>query len=346
MSQSSGFWNTSASPSGHQVAGYTQVHWSTAMQILAACNGFEGAAPSYLNLLAGTVTGANTVQIDSGGALVDGKWYNNDAAVSVNIPSASGAGNTRIDRIVLRATWGSFETVITRIAGTDAATPSAPAITQTSGTTYDIMLYQALVDTAGTVTLTDERNWSMLALSSGNMIVGSAAGKARGYAITGDVTISNTGVTSIAAGAVGTTELANDAVTQAKIGAGAVGTTEIAAGAVGAAQLAAAAAWTGVTFENSWSSIPDVAPVSYYKDLLGIVHLRGVAGHSTASADPIFTLPAGYRPEYDMDIVSTTYDQGGGVYNSNLILISDAGVVKLNVAYPTAPLDGITFRAA
>jgi hypothetical protein len=58
--------------------------------------------------------------------------------------------------------WASFQAVITRIAGTDAASPTAPAITQTPGTTFDIKLYQALVDTAGTVTLTDERDWSLV----------------------------------------------------------------------------------------------------------------------------------------------------------------------------------------
>jgi hypothetical protein len=127
------------------------------LEVIAACNGKEGIAPGYLNNLAGTVTGANTVQIDTGGALADGKYYKNDAAVSVNIPSAVGGGNTRIDRIVLRADWAAFTVTIVRIAGTDAGSPTAPAITQTSGTTYDIKLYQALVNTSGTVTLTDER---------------------------------------------------------------------------------------------------------------------------------------------------------------------------------------------
>jgi hypothetical protein len=97
------------------------------------------------------------VRIWPGGAVVDGKPYKNDANVDVNIPSAVGGGNTRIDRIVLRANWTAQTVRITRIPGTDAGSPVAPAITQTPGTTYDIMLYQALVDTSGTVTLTDER---------------------------------------------------------------------------------------------------------------------------------------------------------------------------------------------
>ncbi len=157
MAENSGYWNTSETPAGHQLTGYSQVEEAWIAEVTAACHGFEGVAPGYLNALVGTVTGANTVSINTGGAIVNGLRYKNDAAKAVTIPSAVGGGNTRIDRIVLRCTWGSFKVEITRIAGTDAAAPVAPAITQISGTTYDILLYQALVNTAGAVTLTDER---------------------------------------------------------------------------------------------------------------------------------------------------------------------------------------------
>lgn len=160
MTQTSGFWTTdAATPEGHQVASYTQVIAAKAWAILAACGGKEGVAPGYLNLLAGT-TGTNVVHVNTGGAMVDGQWYENGASVDVTIPSAVGGGNTRIDRIVLRVTWASFKCEITRIAGTDAASPVAPAITQTPETTYDIKLYQALVNTSGAVTITDERIWA------------------------------------------------------------------------------------------------------------------------------------------------------------------------------------------
>lgn len=156
MAELSGFWTTGGS-TGHQQASYTQSQMAIASRVYAACFGFEGVALDYLNELAGTVTGANTVRINTGVAMVDGRWYINDAAKDVNIPSAIGAGNTRIDRIVLRCTNSGYIVKITRIAGTDAAKPSPPAITQNSGSVYDITLYQALVDTAGNVQLTDER---------------------------------------------------------------------------------------------------------------------------------------------------------------------------------------------
>lgn len=163
MTELSGFWSTSGTPSGHQVASYTQTHWSTAAKILAACNGFQGIAPGYLNSMAGTVTGANTVAINTGAAVADGKWYINDASLNVNIPSAVGGGNTRIDRIVICCDWASFSAVVIRRPGVDAASPTPPAYFNTPGTTVDILLYQALVNTSGTVTLTDERVFAQIA---------------------------------------------------------------------------------------------------------------------------------------------------------------------------------------
>lgn len=105
----------------------------------------------------------NTFRIGTGGCIGDGKVYKNDAAVDVNIPSAAGGGNTRIDRVVVRFTWASFQGVITRIAGVDASSPTPPAATKTSGTTYDILLYQVNVDTSGNLTIElDEREWALI----------------------------------------------------------------------------------------------------------------------------------------------------------------------------------------
>jgi hypothetical protein len=161
MAELSGFWTTEGtSPVGHQQASYTQAHWSTAGRILAACGGFDGVGSDYLNQLAVSVTGANTVQVATGGGVCDGKWYLNDAAKSINIPSAVGGGNTRYDIIVLRADWANFQVTAERVAGTDAASPSKPVLTQTSGTTFEILLAVVLVDTSGNCTVTDERYWA------------------------------------------------------------------------------------------------------------------------------------------------------------------------------------------
>jgi len=217
MSEFSGHWTTdAATPEGHQQASYTQAQNSTIQKVLAACAGFEGVAAGYLNSLAGTVTGANTVAINTGGGVVDGKVYQNDASLNVNVPSAVGGGNTRIDRIVLRASWAAFTVVVTRIAGTDAASPVAPAITQTSGTTYDIMLYQALVTTAGAVTLTDERVYGKVA--------------------TGGITDGAVTTAKIAASQITNALMADDAIDSAEIADGAVDLVHMSANSVDSTQ--------------------------------------------------------------------------------------------------------------
>lgn len=196
MAEKSFLWTTGSVGDGTNT--YTRADTSAFSQVLAAVHDDEGVAPGLLNALAGSVPGANTVRINTGGALVDGKPYLNDSTVDVNIPSAVGGGNTRIDRIVLRADWTAQTVRIHRIAGTDAASPTAPAITQNPGNVYDLPLYQALVDTAGAVTLIDERKL----------------------------------------GQVGTTGLEDGAVTASKLGSQAVETTKIKDGAVTAGKIA------------------------------------------------------------------------------------------------------------
>ena len=159
MAETSGLWTTDAAPAGHQQVSYTQALASTLVEVGAACSGFEGVAPGYLSELAPSSTGVNNARIATGGAVVDGKYYKSTANEDHVIANAA-AGETRIDRIVLRATWANFECIQTIIAGTSDPTPTAPAITQTTGVTYDIMICQVLVTDGGVITITDERTWA------------------------------------------------------------------------------------------------------------------------------------------------------------------------------------------
>lgn len=150
MAEKSWLWTTGTTNDGAST--YTQADASEVFKIAAACNLFEGVAPNYLNGL--KTTGASSpVSMDTGGAMVDGKPYKNDAAATIAVPTP--ATLTRIDRLVLRADWANHLVRLTRIAGTEGG--GAPAITQTPGTTYDIKLYQASITTGGVITLTDER---------------------------------------------------------------------------------------------------------------------------------------------------------------------------------------------
>lgn len=189
MTERSYFWTTGTSGDGTST--YTQSDMTYALRGIAACNGFEGVAHNYLADYLTTVTGANAISVSTGAGMVDGKIHVNDAAVAVTIPSSSG-GTERIDRIVLRASWAAFTVRITRIAGVEGASPSAPAITQVSHTTYDIQLYQARVNSSGTVTLTDERTFArqnnITRRQGGSATVWATAG-ATNYLVGGDVKI-------------------------------------------------------------------------------------------------------------------------------------------------------------
>lgn len=190
-------WSTNGSGDGTST-GYTQTDASNIFEITAQCFGRNGVAPNYLNSLIPSTIGVNNARIATGGAMVDGKPYKNDANVDVSITSAVGGGNTRIDRIVLRCSWSAQTVRVTRLAGTDAASPTAPAITQNSGSIYDIKICQAQVDTVGTVTITDERDMAL----------------------------------------VDTSEIANDAIDASKIATGAVDSSELASNAVIAGKIA------------------------------------------------------------------------------------------------------------
>lgn len=204
MTQISGLWTTDdTTPEGHQVASYTQAHASIMWEIAAACSGSEGVAPNYGNNLSCTTPGANQVDVNTGGAIVDGKWYKNDAVVALDIddlPSPSG-GTTRIDRIVVEATWANYECVITVIQGSESGgTPVAPDIPATSGTEYAIPLYQALIESDGTITLTNERQFAKVSVDDSTIEWPGSVGTLR---------VKDSGIT--------TAKIADDAVTTAKI---------------------------------------------------------------------------------------------------------------------------------
>jgi len=105
------------------------------------------------------VSGASSpVSVATGGAVVYGSLFNSDTATSVNIPTPA-TGLSRYDRIVVRRDWATYTTRIARRAGLPAVAPAIPALVQTSGATWEIPLATILVDDAGTLALTDTREF-------------------------------------------------------------------------------------------------------------------------------------------------------------------------------------------
>jgi hypothetical protein len=97
-------------------------------------------------------------------------------------------------------------------------------------------------------------------------------------------------------------------------------------------------------YENGWS-IP-TAPVdealSFYKDPWGVVHIQGNTSHTGASANTVFTLPAGYRPAKDLYLA--VYGAGGT--SAFIGILSDGSVTPaFGPAQTFLGLTNVTFRA-
>lgn len=139
-------------------ASSTETRWRAMAQHWVP--GGSGVLATELNKLNtfGDSTGLQ-VKVDTGRAWVRGHFYENDALKTVAIGSNS-SGNPRIDRVVVRNDHTANTIGVVVIPGTPAASPTAPAITQTS-TVWDVPLAQVAVAN-GAVTIaagnvTDER---------------------------------------------------------------------------------------------------------------------------------------------------------------------------------------------
>ncbi len=100
--------------------------------------------------------------------------------------------------------------------------------------------------------------------------------------------------------------------------------------------------WTAVSFTNSWVDYGATwTTAAYFKDSLGVVHLKGLIKNGTINASA-FTLPVGYRPA-EPTMFSTASSGGGG---ADRIEIGATGVVNIVVtANGWVTLSGISFRA-
>jgi len=99
-------------------------------------------------------------------------------------------------------------------------------------------------------------------------------------------------------------------------------------------------AWHTPTFQNGWVNFGGpYNSAGYFKDSLGIVHLRGLV---KSGSDTIFTLPTGYRPpKRELQAVQTNPNTIG-----RIDILADGQVLMYAGSNSWISLDGITFRAA
>jgi glycerol-3-phosphate acyltransferase PlsY len=161
-------------------------------------------------------------------------------------------------------------------------------------------------------------------------------------------------------GTIDTAEIANGAITDTQVATankdGTAATPSMRTLGTGAAQAcagndsrvtgAAAAAqpdWTAPSLLNSWVNLGGAYSVAgYFRDTLGMVHLRGVIAAGSVWTAVMFVLPVGYRPSYEavFPVVSNNALGRLDIDTSGNVFMSGAG----STAWVS--LDGISFRAA
>ena len=93
-----------------------------------------GVLLGKLNECAVTATGAKSVYVATGEAIIRGVWYRNNAQKTISIPDH--AGVSRTDRIILRYTLATRTIEAVRLAGAEGST--APAALTETANVYEI----------------------------------------------------------------------------------------------------------------------------------------------------------------------------------------------------------------
>ena len=141
-----------------------EAQWSE-MARLWLSTGVLNTGRSNVDLNKFEVYGDNSglqVKVKSGTAWIEGFYVKSDAEEIVTLNTAD-ATNPRIDRIILKLDRGANTITLTKLTGTPAGSPSAPALTQNS-TIWEISLAQVYVAATDTLIaagdVTDERTYT------------------------------------------------------------------------------------------------------------------------------------------------------------------------------------------
>lgn len=114
----------------------------------------EGVLPDYLNELTVTNPAGVTIRTASGGALVDGTYFDNTANVDIVVVAPGGGSN--FYRIVLHKSWAAQDVRIS-LLGPNVVAPDA--VTQVDGVTWEISLATVEITSGSVVTVTDDRTY-------------------------------------------------------------------------------------------------------------------------------------------------------------------------------------------
>ena len=102
---------------------------------------------------------STTMRVPDGYAIVHGVWYKNTANYDITAPSGNPSANPRIDVVVLEKDFTAQTVRVAIVEGTEAASPTAPTMTQTDGDIWQIPLAQYQISVLGVISsLTDRRS--------------------------------------------------------------------------------------------------------------------------------------------------------------------------------------------
>lgn len=159
MAQESYFWegDSTMGDTGH-VGPYGR---SVMSALLNAIWGKTGVL-SGLAVVPSSPAGQSVV-VEAGTGVIQGQFYHLDADTTLSIDDNT-SGHARIDYVVLECDWAAKTITAKVVEGTPGAAPSAPTLTQTAGTLWQMPLAQvAVADSFTSITdteITRERTWA------------------------------------------------------------------------------------------------------------------------------------------------------------------------------------------
>lgn len=190
MAQQSMPWTTNGTGDGPG-SGYSQSRWYAFFKKLFTTDqeASEGVILGEDSELAVSGT-SSPLTVASGSAIVHGFFYENTSSTTVSVtnPSATTGGH-----VVLEADWTAQTVRVAAYKNTDGVT-SAPALTQTAGTKWQIRLATFTITSAGVITVTDARSYCHFGTKVNTAMIDDSA--------------------------VTTAKINNDAITAGKLGAG------------------------------------------------------------------------------------------------------------------------------
>jgi len=140
------------------------------------------------NMLAVTTPGANQISVNTGAAVVRGRFFTNSAAVAL-APASAGGGLTRQDSVILECDWdgsGTTGQYTVRVITKQGTAGAPPALTQTINVRWQDRLYNYVINDAGAISaITDVRAYTYfstkvaLAMLDDGILSADAPGRAK-----------------------------------------------------------------------------------------------------------------------------------------------------------------------